>query len=60
MITKERLMQNLQGLPDKFSFDELMDRIILLKKIEIGLEQSNESQTHSTEDAKLKLKKWLK
>ncbi|HZG01172.1 MAG TPA: hypothetical protein VEY71_09220 [Chitinophagales bacterium] len=60
MITKERLFESLQNLPDKFSLDELLDRIMLLQKIETGIEQSNAGQTHSTEDAKKKLGKWLK
>ncbi len=60
MITKEILQQTINDLPDKFSFDELIDRIILLQKIEIGLEQSEASKTYSTEQAKEKLGKWLK
>jgi len=60
MITKEKLMQTLQNLPDKFSFDDLLDRIILLQKIEIGMEQSKSGQINTTEQAKGKLKKWLK
>jgi len=60
MITKEILQQTINDLPDKFSFDELIDRIILLQKIEIGLEQSEAGKTYSTEQAKEKLGKWLK
>jgi len=60
MLTKEKLLQTINGLPDKFSLDDVLDRIILLQKIEIGLEQSQAGQTHSTDEAKGKLKKWLK
>lgn len=60
MITKERLIQTINDLPDKFSFDDLLDRIILLQKIEIGLEQSQTGQTNTTAQAKDKLNIWLK
>ena len=52
MITKDALMQTIKDLPDKFSFDDLLDRIILLQKIEIGLEQSKSGQTKTTKQAK--------
>jgi hypothetical protein len=60
MITKEVLYQTINGLPDNFTFDELIDRIILLHKIEIGLEQSEAGKTLTSEQAREKLQKWLK
>jgi hypothetical protein len=60
MLTKEKLMHSLKDLPDKFSIDDLLDRILLLSKTEIGLEQSRSNQTKSTGQAKERLKKWLK
>ena len=60
MITKEILMRTIKDLPDKFSLDDLLDRIIILQKIDIGMEQSQAGQTNSTKQAKDKLKKWLK
>ncbi len=59
MITKKTLLRSLENLPDKFSLDDLLDRIILLQKIDIGMEQSQAGQTHTTEQAKKKLNKWL-
>ncbi len=60
MLTKKKVIASLNDLPEQFSFDELLDRIMLLQKIEIGLKQSSENQTMSTEKVKQKLKKWLK
>jgi hypothetical protein len=60
MLTKEKLLQTIKDLPEKFSFDDLMDRIILLQKIETGLEQSDSGKTNTTAQAKKKLGKWLK
>lgn len=35
MITKDQVINSLKELPDEFSIDELMDKLILLQKIEI-------------------------
>ena len=60
MLTKEKILQTLKDLPDTFSIDELFDRIVLLNKVEMGLEQSNSGQVNTTDQARDKLKKWLK
>jgi len=60
MITKEQLLKSIQELPDRFSIDEILDRIVLLDKIQRGLTQSRSGQTHSTEDARKLLSKWSK
>ncbi len=60
MLTKTKLLKSIKDLPETFSVDELIDRILLLQKIESGLEQSIGNKVHSTESAKKKLKKWLK
>ena len=59
MLTKEKLIKTIQELPDKFTLDDLLDEIVLLQKIEIGLEQSEAKQTKTTTKAKVRLKKWL-
>jgi hypothetical protein len=59
MLSKEKILQTLKDLPDTFSIDELFDRIVLLNKIEMGLEQSESGQVNTTDQAKDKLKKWL-
>lgn len=60
MLTKTQLIKTITDLPEKFSMEDLLDRIMLLQKIEIGLEQSASGQTLTTNQAKEKLKKWLK
>jgi len=59
MLTKEKLLQTIKEMPDQFSIDELIDKVILLQKVELGLEQSKNNQVHSTAEAKKQLKKWL-
>lgn len=60
MLTKKKLIQTLRNLPEKFSVEEVIERIVLLQKIEIGLQQSKQGKTKSTIEVKAKLKKWLK
>jgi hypothetical protein len=60
MITKKKLLKSIKELPESFSVDEIIDRVMLLQKIETGLEQSSNGQVHSTVSAKRLVKKWLK
>jgi len=52
MLRKEIVIKSINNLPDKFSIDDLLERLIILQKIEIGLEQSEKGQTYSTEEVK--------
>lgn len=60
MISKTQLIQTIEGMPEEFSLDDFLDRILLLQKIELGINQSENNETFSTEEAKDQLKKWLK
>ena len=60
MIAKNKLVKSIKEMPEKFSLDDLLDRIVFLQKVEIGLEQSKTGKTNSTTKAKEKLSKWLK
>ena len=60
MITKDQVINSLKEMPTQFSIDELMDKLILLQKIEIGLEQSKQGDVYSTREAKEMLKQWSK
>lgn len=60
MLTKEKVLASIKELPEEFSVDELIDRVIFLQKIDTGLEQSSEGKTKTTEEAKEQLSKWLK
>lgn len=58
MITKSQLKESLDKLPEKFTLDELMDRVILIDKIERGNEQSERGDTLSEEELDKELEKW--
>ncbi len=57
MLTKEQVIKSLKDMPDKFSIDDLMDKLILLQKIQVGLEQSEKGQIFTAEEAKEILKR---
>ncbi len=60
MLTKEKIIKSIENMPDKFSIEEVIERIVILQKIEIGLEHSENGETYSTEESRKKLEKWLK
>lgn len=60
MITKNSVLTTLKEMPERFSVDEFLDRLIFLNKIEEGLEDSRKGRVYTTTEARRKLKKWLK
>ena len=59
MVTKERLLESIKQLPDEFTVDEIIDRILLLDKIETGLRQSKNEEITPDEELDRKLPEWL-
>ena len=59
MVTKERLLESIKQLPDEFTVDEIIDRILLLDKIETGLQQSKKDEITPDEELDRKLPEWL-
>ena len=62
MLTKEKLLESIKAMPeDKFDdIDILLERIVILEKIEQGELDIKDGKVFSTADARLKLNKWLK
>jgi predicted transcriptional regulator len=60
MLTKDKVLEAITNLPEEFSLDDLMDRLIILEKIERGLAEVAKGETVSQEEAKVKMNKWLK
>jgi len=57
---KEVIVNAVQSLPEDASFEEAMERLYLLSKVERGLQQADEGQTIPHEEAIKRLDKWLK
>ena len=62
MITKLRLLEMIKNMPeDKFEdIDILLDRIILLEKIENGLNDIKEGNVISEEEMESVIESWFK
>ncbi len=60
LLKREKIIETLKKMPDQVSLDDVLDRIILLDKIESGLEQSKKGQITPDEKLDEKLQEWLK
>lgn len=54
------VLKSVQEMPEKFSIDELLDKLLLLQKLEEGLEQLKNGNVMTLEEAKKRHEKWLK
>jgi len=59
MITKTKLKDQIEKLPEEFSIDELIDRLILIEKIEQGNKQSENGEVISENDLDKEIIKWF-
>jgi hypothetical protein len=60
MLTKDKVIRTISELPDHFSLDVLIDRLIFIEKVQKGLEESKTDKVYSKEEAAKRLSKWLK
>lgn len=55
LIQKKNLVETINNLPEEFSLDELIDRIILIQKVEEAQQQSKNGFKYTEEEARRKL-----
>jgi len=60
MLTKRKVIDAISKFPEKFTLDELVDKMILMQKIESGLEESANSQITPDEDLDKEVNSWFK
>jgi len=60
MITRKKAMEAIKKMPEEFSIDDLIDKLLFINKIEIGLEQAKKGETYSSEEAKKMIREWSK
>ena len=60
MTTKEKVLKAVQDLPENASFEDAMERLYFLAKVEKGLDQAESGQTLSHNEVKEKMSKWSK
>jgi len=59
-MTKQQILDAVKNLPDEFSIDELMERLLVLDVIEKGMQQVKEGKVVSSQEARKRFEKWLK
>ena len=59
MLTKSRLIKQIEEFPEEFSIDELIEHLILLEKIETGNRQSENGQVISDDEMQKEIEKWF-
>ena len=52
MLTKEKVINTISKLPDSFSLDEIIDKLIFMDKVQKGMEESLADKVYSKEEAK--------
>ncbi|MEO1256309.1 MAG: hypothetical protein AAFY41_15680 [Bacteroidota bacterium] len=60
MLTKEQVIGAINKLPQEFSVEQAIDELILLEKIETGLEQSKANEVIPDEQLDKELPEWLR
>ena len=59
MTIKEKVINGIKNLPDTVDIDDILDQIMLVEKIEKGVDQSNKNQVVSDDELENRLGKWL-
>lgn len=60
MLTKKKVKVTIDKFPEKFTVDELIDKIILIDKIDRGNLQSEQGETITEEELEKEIEKWFK
>lgn len=60
MTTKERVLEAVKGLPEDAAIEDAMERLLLIAKIERGIEQADRGETISHVEVVQRMSKWLK
>ncbi|OVE55483.1 MULTISPECIES: hypothetical protein [Chryseobacterium] len=59
-ITKEKLHRQIDEFPDEISIDEVIERLIMIEKLEIRKKESEDNETISEDELKNEIDKWFR
>ena len=60
MISKERILKAIETLPDESTIEDAIERLVLLAKVQKGIEDADSGNTASHKEAKKRFEQWLK
>ena len=52
MLTKEKIKKTIDTLPDNFTIEDVIEELIILDKIEQGLNDVKDGNVYTTDEAK--------
>jgi hypothetical protein len=58
-MTKAQILETVQHLPDNFELEDLFERLLLIKRIEEEVRQSDNGETLTEAEARNFLSRWL-
>lgn len=58
-MRKTAVIESINNLPEEFSIEEIMERLIIIEKIEKGRQEVKDGKVNTEEQAREKLSKWL-
>lgn len=59
MLAKKEVIKSIKEMPEHFSVDDAIDRLIVLNKIEKARKEIKDGRGLTTGQARKKLQKWL-
>jgi len=59
-MKKSQIIETMSEMPDEFSIEDIVEKLIILDKIEKGQKDIKEGKVFTETQAKERLKKWLK
>lgn len=57
-MTKEQIIEAVWQLPNDFQLEDLFERLLLIKRIEEGIRQSDNGETLTEPEARAYLSRW--
>ncbi len=58
-MRKSTVIESINKLPDEVSIEEIIERLIIIEKIEKGRQEVKDGKVNTEEQARAKLSKWL-
>jgi predicted transcriptional regulator len=56
---KDHAIEAIRQLPDDASYEDIMERLLFMQKVELGLQDIRDGRTASHEEVQERLSKWL-
>jgi predicted transcriptional regulator len=60
MLTKTSVIKTINRFSDNFTIDELVDKMILLEKIETGIQDADSGRVISEDELEKRIEEWSK